>query len=745
MILILLLVNPARSKEAVTKMTLQPFDLEQVRLLDGPCKDAQEANRRYLHSLENDRLLYSFRVNAGLPAPGQPLGGWESPTIEVRGHFAGHYLSACALMYASTGDTHIKAKADTLVAELAKCQKALGGEYLSAFPESFWDRLETMQKVPWAAYYTIHKIMAGLYDMYDLCGNKQALDVLKGMAAYFGTRMDKLSVYQIDKILTVEYGGMSEVLHNLYSVTGNPDHLRLAHTFDSAAFLGPLALEHDNLSHIHGNTHIPIVIGAARHYELTGDERYRKAATYFWDRVIDTRTYAAGGTTVAEHWPEPNQLAGTLSNNNQECCKTHNMLKLTRYLFRWTGDLQYADYYERAYFNGILGTQEPETGMLMYYVPLATGSNKVFGTATDTFWCCYGTGVESFAKLGDSIYFHDDRAVYVNLFVSSTLDWTEKGIRLYQITRFPEEDSTALTIHCGRPVKLAIRIHVPYWATQGVEAKVNGKAVGMSTKAGSFASVERTWKDGDKLEIRMPMTFHAAPMPDDPELMAIMYGPLVLAGLTEQNDCFFLGDPENIGSWMKPVEGKPLTFRTVGQPTDLTFMPLNRIVRERYGVYWVVTQPSSSRHKQLIAMQEAEKARLARAIDRVIPGDEASEAAHALKGEKTATGVYNNHSWRHATAGGWWSWELKVAPGLLALCCTYWGSDTGNRTFDVLVNDRIIATETLNFNKPNEFYDVEYPLAADIVKDRDKITVMFRAHQGNFAGGVFGCVILKAE
>ncbi len=260
-ILILLLLSTAHSKEAVVKMTLQPFDLTQVRLLDGQCKDAQEANRRYLISLENDRLLYNFRANAGLPAPGEPLGGWEAPTIEVRGHFTGHYLSACALMYASTGDARIKDKADTLVAELAKCQKALGGEYLSAYPESFWDRLESMQNVPWAAYYTIHKIMAGLYDMYDLCGNEQALEVLKGMAAYFGKRMDKLSVYQIDRILTVEYGGMSEVLHNLYAVTKDPAHLTLAHTFDSAAFLGPLALEHDNLSHIHGNTHIPIVNG----------------------------------------------------------------------------------------------------------------------------------------------------------------------------------------------------------------------------------------------------------------------------------------------------------------------------------------------------------------------------------------------------------------------------------------------------------------------------------------------------
>jgi DUF1680 family protein len=442
------------AQETVVPMAVHPFDLQDVRLDDGPCKVAQEANRRYLHDLDLDRLLYAFRTNAGLPAPGEPLGGWEAPDVEVRGHFPGHYLSACALMFRSTGDEELKAKADRMVAELATVQEALGGGYLSAFPESFLDRLEKRDRVTWAPLYVIHKIMAGPLDMYELAGNEQALEVLKGMAAYYKARADKLTDFEMERMLQTEFGGMSEVLHNLYGVTGDPDHLEVAHRYDQAAFLGPLALERDNLSFIHGNTQIPKICGAARHYELTGDERYRTITRFFWDRVVRTRTYATGGTTSGERWPEPHRLADTLAPNNQECCKTHNMLKVTRYLFRWTADPVYADYYERAFWNGIIGTQHPETGMLLYYVPLATGHTKKWGTPYDSFWCCYGTGIESFSKLGDSIYFHDASGIYVNLFVASTVSWQEKGLRLEQVTDFPDQEGTAFVFHLERPIKL---------------------------------------------------------------------------------------------------------------------------------------------------------------------------------------------------------------------------------------------------------------------------------------------------
>ena len=774
-IVAMLVSAPYSGAEAVTgavTMKLHPFPMTDVRLLDGPFKTGQDINRAYLYSLDVDRLLYNFRVTAGLPAPGEPLTGWEAPDCDVRGHFFGHYLSALAIMYASTGDEGLRDRGASIVDELAKIQQANGGEYLSAFPESHWDRVEAAQS-NWAQYYTIHKIMAGLLDHYEHCGNRKALDVLEKLVAYFKKRLDKLSTYQMDKALAVtEEGGISEVLWNLYAVTGNPDHRALAEKFEKTAFLGPLALEHDNLSHIHGNTHIPLAIGAARHYELTGDERYETAARFFWDRVVHTRSYATGGTTLNEVWPEPGKLAKELGYKNQECCKTYNMLKLTRHLACWTGDAAYADYYERALFNSIVGTQEPEQGRLMYYIPLGTGYRKSVLSHSNHFYCCNGTGIESFSKFNDSIYFHDDDALYVNLFIASTVEWKDKGLRVEQETRFPDEAATTLVIHCAQPLSVAVEIRTPYWATQGVELRVNNEIVGVDATPGSYLSLDRTWNDGDTIRMAMPMALHAQPMPDDPELMAFMIGPLVLAGITaqdatdmpyiippggdfpaddcEQNTDFFLADPENLDDWIEPVPGKSLTFRAKGQAQEYTFIPFSRITGERYGVYWVVTQEESPRHRRLLdkaqqreAQAEMERLREQRTVDRVRPGLADNESAHNLQGDGSASGPHLDRHWRHATA--WWSWDLKVLPDTpMTLLCTYWGSDAG-RTFDILIDEVPLVSETLDNRDPGRFVDVEYPIPEALTKEKSHVTVMFRGTDGSLAGGVFECYTLRPE
>ncbi len=739
----LMLLTLASTVHAITPR-LTPFDLKDVRLLPGHCLTAQEADARYLLSLDPDRLLYSFRVNAGLPSPGKPYGGWEAPDCEVRGHFVGHYLSACALMYASTGDQRFKDRADLMVTELAKCQKAIDGLYLSAYPATFFDRLESMQNPPWAPYYTIHKIMAGMFDMYTLAGNEQALDVLKKMAAYFKKRTDKLPPEAMDRVLTNEFGGMSEVLHNLFGVTKDPAHLDLAHRFDQASFLGPLAIEKDNLSRIHANTHIPKICGAARRYELTGDETYHRIVAFFWDRVATTRSYATGGSNQDEHWSEAGKLAATLSDKNQECCTTYNMLKVTRYLERWTGDPKYADYYERNFFNGILGTQDPN-GMLMYFVPQATGHTKKFGGPLDAFWCCTGTGIESFAKLGDSVYFHDADALTVNLFVASTVTWAEKGLTLEQTTRFPEEEGTRLALHLKQPVNLALNIHVPEWATRGVRVLVNGQEEKVDARPSSYAAIRREWKDGDTVDVRMPMTLRTQPMPDDPDLVAVLYGPLVLAGLASEKTGF-LADAADPASWLKPVEGKALTFRTAGQTREVTFIPLYKVMTEPYGVYWLVFKEGSARHKEALAEEEARKKREARTVDRVVPNNPEMEKSHNLQGENTQAGTAYGRAWRHAPSGGWWSWDLKVlgdAPMVLA--CTYYGGDVGPRTFDVLVDGEKIATQSIDHPKPGEFFTVEHKLPPELTHGKPKITVQFRPHDKNTAGGVFECATLRGE
>jgi uncharacterized protein len=601
----------ARASDAVRPVA-RPFDLGQVRLLPGPVRDAQDVNRRFMLALDPDRLLHTFRITAGRPTSAEPLGGWEAPDNELRGHFTGHYLSACAMRWAHDGDAEAKARGARIIGELAACQGKNG--YLSAFPEELFDRLRAGQPA-WAPFYTIHKIMAGLLDSYTLAGNAQALDVLKGMARWTGTWVQPFGEEHMARVLEREYGGMNEVFYNLAAVTGTASYLDLAHRFDHERFFAPLAAGRDELKGLHANTNIPKVIGAARRYELLGDARARDIAEYFWETVTSRRSYATGGTSNGEGWEgDAGKLSKELSGYTQECCVTYNMLKLTRHLFGWTPDARLADYYERAYVNGILGVQHPSDGNKLYYVPLQSGYWKLFGTPLHDFWCCTGSMTETYAKLGDSIYFHDDDGVWVNLFVPSEVQWPEKGVRLTMETRFPDEDTVRLTMHASRSLRMPLRIRVPAWTGSGGRATLNGRPLDGFASPGSYFVLDRTWKDGDRVEVTLPMQLHAQAMPDDPTLVAMMYGPVVLAGrlgaagLTPEvlraeptkprtvpeyksepvAAPAFTGHAADLASWVKPVPGKALEFHTTGQPADVSLVPLNRLFDERYAVYWKV-------------------------------------------------------------------------------------------------------------------------------------------------------------
>ncbi|HTZ83779.1 MAG TPA: glycoside hydrolase family 127 protein [Candidatus Acidoferrales bacterium] len=593
------------SREKVSWKVI-PFPMTQVRLGDGPFKQAMEADRRYLLSLPPDRLLHTFRITAGLPSSAQPLGGWEAPDCELRGHYAGgHYLSAAALMYASCGDEDLKRNASLVVAELGKCQAAMKSGYLSAFPVEFFDRLREREQV-WAPFYTIHKIMAGLLEMYVHCGNEQALEIAQKMAGWVDLYTEALSYEHRQRVLGTEYGGMGETLCNLYAITGKQDYLQIAHRFDKKQFFDPLAAHRDELKGLHVNTHIPQVIAAARCYELTGETRYRDIAEYFWHEVVSERSYCTGGTSNRESWnTDPGKLSTELGPDTTECCCAYNMMKLTRHLFGWSADARLMDYYERTLFNHRLGTINPEDGTMMYYLPLASGYWKTFGKPLDAFWCCTGTGSEEYAKLGDTIYFHDDDSLYVNLYIDSQLEWREKGLRFKQETRFPEEKGTNLTIAANHPVQLTINLRVPYWAGGG-NVKINGEPLPAFSSPGSYLTLNRTWKTGDKIELSLPMTLHIDPMPDDPTIQAVMYGPLVLAGRFEPvtKEMSFVGygpksgkeitvpdivaDAAHPTAWIEPDPREALTFRAAGQAQTFPMIPLNKIIHEHYAVYWKV-------------------------------------------------------------------------------------------------------------------------------------------------------------
>ncbi|MDJ0363657.1 glycoside hydrolase family 127 protein [Hymenobacter sp. H14-R3] len=600
------------------------FDLADVRLLPGPFKDNLDREGQWLLSLPVDRLLYSFWVNAGL-LPGQPdgavktpkpLGGWEALNIDLRGHSTGHVLSGLAFQYASTGNPVFKVKSDSLVSGLAEVQQALKqGGYLSAFPQSLIDRNIAGTKV-WAPWYTLHKLFAGLTDAYWQTHNPQALAVEKDMAGWAYKKLAPLSQAQLAVMLTNEFGGMNDAFYNLYAITGNPEHLKLAQMFYHQAVIQPLENGRDQLDSLHANTLIAKIVGEARAYELTDDPKDKAAATFFWNDVVQHHTYAHGGNSDKEHFFKPDQLGAHLTGYTGETCNTYNMLKLTRHLFTWSPEAKYADYYEQALYNHILGQQDPKTGMSSYFSPMLPGAYRLYSTPTESFWCCVGTGFESHSKYGEAIYYHDDKDLYVNLFIPSELTWQERGVKVVQRTRYPEEATTRLTIETQKPVAMPLHLRYPAWATNGVMLKVNGKTVAVRQQPGSYITVARQWKNGDQVELTYPMSLRVVPTPDNPQKAAFAYGPIVLAG--EMGTAGLTGtapyhDPTQpyqyytydyhvpadlvhtlatgrgqVTDWLKPVPGQPLTFTTTAatKAPGIRLVPYYKAQRERYVVYW---------------------------------------------------------------------------------------------------------------------------------------------------------------
>jgi DUF1680 family protein len=694
-----------------------PFDLRDVRLLDGPFREAMLRDQKYLLGLDSDRLLHNFRVTAGLPSTAQPLGGWEEPKCELRGHSVGHFLTACALMYASTGDARFKDKGNGIVAELAKVQEAMPSRgfnkgFLSAYPEEFFDRVDKRIRV-WAPYYTLHKIMAGLLDMYLYCDNHQALDVVTKMADWVKFRVDRLTDDQQQAALETEHGGMNEVLANLYAVTGNLDYLKTAFKFNHKKLFDQWAAGEDKLDGLHGNTQFPKVIGALREYQLTGEKRYLDIATFFWDRVALHRSFVTGGNTNGERFFPIDQFSKNLGISSTETCNTYNMLKLTRQLFGLEPTAEKMDFYERGLFNHILASQDPATGMMCYYVPLLPGAFKTYSTPNDSFWCCVGTGMENHAKYGDTIFFHDDQSLDLNLLIASELSWKDKGLVVRLETKFPEEDTAKLTFKVQKSVHLTLRVRYPSWISSAMRVTINGKGEPVNAKPGSYAAIEREWKNGDTVQIRWPMSLRLEAMPDDPKMIAILYGPIVLAGdlgregLTEElrygpnapqvnrlpsvTTPVFIGDVKDVLSRVKalPASAGPLNFQTtrLGQPQDVRLIPFYKAFNQRYTVYWKVLSPAEweQRKAEIAARESRRKEVESRTLDAVNIDDEQSETDHGFKGENAFEGYFEGKRTRQAR-NGWFSYDLKVLPDKpMVLLCTYVGSFGRARTFDVRI------------------------------------------------------------
>ncbi|EPS73247.1 hypothetical protein M569_01505, partial [Genlisea aurea] len=540
---------------------------------------AQQTNLEYLLMLDVDKLVWSFRKTAGLDTPSEPYGGWENPNGELRGHFVGHYLSASAKMWASTHNARLYSRMSSLVLALSECQTKIGSGYLSAFPSELFDRFESLEAV-WAPYYTIHKILAGLLDQYTLAANSHALNMVISMVEYFYMRVQNvIARYTIERhwlSLNEETGGMNDVLYRLYTITGNQKHFALALLFDKPCFLGLLALKADDISGFHANTHIPIVIGTQVRYEITGDPLFKEIGSFFMSIVNSSHSYATGGTSAGEFWSDPQRLGTTLGTENQESCTTYNMLKVSRHLFRWSKEMAYADYYERALINGVLGIQRGrEPGVMIYMLPLRPGGSKArsyhgWGTQFNSFWCCYGTGIESFSKLGDSIYFEDvgkELALYVTQYISSSIDWNSGQILIMQLVEPAVSWDQSLKVKMkistktvSAPPSSTLKLRIPTWTSRnGPRASLNGADLSLPPP-GNFLSITRIWRQGDEISLDLPLTLRTEAIKDNrPEygsVQAVFYGPYLLAGLSSGGDWDIKlpdGDASSIAELLSPV------------------------------------------------------------------------------------------------------------------------------------------------------------------------------------------------
>lgn len=764
------------------------FPLREVRLGPSPFLEAQATDLRYLMALEPDRLLAPFLREAGL-TPKQPsYGNWESSGLD--GHMGGHYLSALSLMFASTGDLEVKRRLDYFVAELERAQQANGDGYLGGIPggRAAWREIAAGKlhadsfsvNGKWVPWYNLHKLFAGLRDAWRYAGNEDARAMLIKLSDWALALTSHLGDAQMQAMLKSEHGGMNEVLADVYQMTGEQRYLDLALRFSDKRILQPLEHRQDQLTGLHANTQIPKVIGFARIGELSGDEGMRKAAAFFWQTMVEHRTVAIGGNSVKEHFHDAQDFSPMIEEvEGPETCNTYNMLKLTEMLFRSKPDAGYADYYERALYNHILASQHPDSGGFVYFTPMRPNAYRVYSQVDQAMWCCVGSGIESHAKYGEFIYAHQGDALYVNLFIPSTLDWREKRVKLTQANDFPDQASTHVTVdEVPANARFAIRIRYPAWVAPGKLAlRVNGRTLPIDARPGSYVSVDRRWRKGDRVDVDLPMATHLEQMPDKSHYYAVLHGPIVLAAKTSPfpgEHLNFLADDTRMGHIpsgqacpleaaptfvadsldfirrFKPVPGKPLTFSAPaalvqgGAGASTEFIPFFRLHDARYVVYWPQSTPGAyAQARAQTAAREAERLALdARTIDQVAPGEQQPEVDHGFQGEGADSGTDHGRHWRRATQ--WFSYQLKDPKREARLLrLTFARADAGRR-FDIVVNGQRVAEVELGGDAAEAFYTRDFALPAALGQDGGgKLDVKFVANSGSMAGGLYGLRLLR--
>ena len=776
------------SIEAQDRLYADEFPIGDVTLLDGPLKKARDLNIQTLLQYDCDRLLAPYLKEAGLTPKAKSYPNWDG----LDGHVGGHYLTAMAIN-AATGDKACRERMEYFISELQACADAnaknhpeWGKGYVGGVPGS--DRIWSNYKKgdfgaysgAWVPYYNIHKMYAGLRDAWVYCGNEQAKQLFLGFCDWAIDLTAGLSDAQVERTLHTEHGGMNEVLADAYAITGDKKYLDAAKRFSHHRLLVPLSQRQDCLDNMHANTQVPKVVGFERIAELSGDETYHNASIYFWDIVTGERSLAFGGNSRREHFPSKEACMDFINDiDGPETCNTNNMLKLTEELHRRNPEARFADYYELATFNHILSSQHPEHGGYVYFTPARPRHYRNYSAPNEAMWCCVGTGMENHGKFGQFIYTHVGDALYVNLFVASELNWREKGLTLRQETAFPYAETSRITITNGKG-EFPLQVRYPGWVKpSSFEVKVNGQPVQIITGPSSYVTINRKWKKGDIIDITFPMHNSIKYLPNEPQYIAMMHGPIMLAAKTGTEDLAHLiaddsrfgqyasgkklpineapilvnDNLEDIANQLQPIAGKPLHFTLSTKMENAIhseIQPFFEIHDARYMMYWLaLSEENYKGYLDDLAKKEQERQALeARTVDKVQPGEQQPEADHFMETDRSQVGNTNDVFFRDASDSHYFSYLMQTGGQTdLSLRLKYWGvGEWKSHEFDIFVDD-VLVKEVNNTGKYriSEFKYETYPVPAELLKDKKQVRVKFVAKPRKQIGEIYEVRLVKGE
>ena len=742
------------------------FPLQNVKLLDSPFLQAQQTDLHYILALNPDRLLAPFLREAGLTPKAPSYTNWENTGLD--GHIGGHYISALSMMYAATGDTAVYNRLNYMLDELHRAQQAVGTGFIGGTPGSLqlWKEIKTGNiraggfdlYGKWVPLYNIHKTYAGLRDAYLYAGSELARQMLIDFTDWMIDITSGLSDEQMQDMLRSEHGGLNETFADVAEITGDKKYLELARRFSHKIILDPLIKDEDRLTGMHANTQIPKVIGYKRVAELSQNDKdwnhaaeWDHAARFFWNTVVNHRSVCIGGNSVREHFHPTDNFTSMLNDvQGPETCNTYNMLRLTKMLYQNSQnpynanepDPNYVNYYERALYNHILASQEPDKGGFVYFTPMRPGHYRVYSQPETSMWCCVGSGLENHTKYGEFIYAHQKDTLYVNLFIPSQLTWKEQGLTLTQETRFPDDGKVTLRIDEAPKKQQTLAIRMPEWANQSKSyyVKINGKRKVIITGKGShYLHFSRKWKKGDVVTFNLPMRVSVEQIPDKKDYYAFSYGPIVLAASTgtEHLDGLYaddsrgghiahgkqiplqevpalIGTPDSIRNSIHKNNGDRLSFSFNGnvypaQNKPLELVPFFRLHNTRYAVYF--RQASEEQFKAIqkeMAMAEQKATELAnQTIDLIFPGEQQPESDHSIQYEQAETGTDNDRHFRRAK--GWFSYHLKVKKEAGRLMITIRKNDR-NKVTILLNNEKLTVHPAISETDKDGFITLSYLL-----------------------------------